>query len=468
MRAFKIMLALLLVCSANKSIACSAFTMKSSKRVIMAKSYDWSVGNGVVLTNPRGEREAIPVGGSETFKWTALYGSVTFNQYGQYMPNGGINEAGLAIEVLWLDETHFPKPETKKLLNELQWVQYHLDCFSTVVEVVKSNEEISIVPIFGKLHYYIADRQGNSAVIEFVNGERVIHYGESMQCKGITNDTYKLSIDYQEAKIAKSKSVNSSLSRFTRIYDELKNHPEIPDEQIVDKSFTLLQSVWTSNWTKWNIVYDLTNLVIYFKSSTANANKEIQLKNLDFASSATPVFIDINTFYSDDVSKSVSPFTNKINYELIYNSIKLTGIELPQKMMELMANLPNSIKELSDTMASHFSKVGNIVVNISGLKNGFGSVNIGLFNSEEGFKKQHPFNGGRVRVINGTAHLVIYNVPLDTEYAIGYYYDQNGNNKLDFNFLGIPKERYGFSGKGRRKFEKAKFNLSQKELQVVI
>jgi uncharacterized protein (DUF2141 family) len=56
------------------------------------------------------------------------------------------------------------------------------------------------------------------------------------------------------------------------------------------------------------------------------------------------------------------------------------------------------------------------------------------------------------------------NVP-DGIYAASFFYDENGNGKLDVNFLGIPKEQYGFSNNakgffGPAKFAKAKFTHS--------
>ena len=50
------------------------------------------------------------------------------------------------------------------------------------------------------------------------------------------------------------------------------------------------------------------------------------------------------------------------------------------------------------------------------------------------------------------------------EYAIAVFVDVNGNKKIDKNFLGIPKEQYGFSNNamGRMSaptFEQAKFTV---------
>jgi choloylglycine hydrolase len=469
MRVFLFGIVFLLALAAKNSHACSAFTLISNQRVVMAKSYDWDIGIGVVLSNSQGKRQAIPTGYAPPMNWNAQYGSITFNQYGRFMPNGGMNEAGLAIEVLWLDDTRYPEPVTDRVLNELQWVQYHLDCFATVDEVVRSNEEITIVPIFAKLHYYVADRHGNSAVIEFINGNRVVHYGDNLICKAITNDTYDHSLAYQTAPLeAKSKGYNSSFNRFTRLYGELQGNPKQQDEGLVDKAFSLLESVWSRGWTKWNIVYDLTNLKVYYKSNIISARKEFLLSSFNFSEGSNSLFVDISTFLAGEVSDKFIPFEEVTNFELLSNSARLTGIELPGNMVELMAVHPSKIEEMTMAMGKFYSSVGNIVINVTGLKTNYGSVSIGLFNSEEGFNKQRPQGGGRVRITNGIAQVVIYNVPLGKDYAIGYYHDANSNERLDVNIIKIPKERYGFSGSGKRSFEKAKFSLNQKELLLTL
>ena len=45
------------------------------------------------------------------------YGAIFFNQFGREFPMGGMNEAGLVVELMWLDETVFPSPDDwKKIL----------------------------------------------------------------------------------------------------------------------------------------------------------------------------------------------------------------------------------------------------------------------------------------------------------------------------------------------------------------
>ena len=54
-------------------------------------------------------------------------------------------------------------------------------------------------------------------------------------------------------------------------------------------------------------------------------------------------------------------------------------------------------------------------------------------------------------------------------YAIGFYIDKNQNKKIDTNFLGIPKEQFGFSNDamgviGPPTYEKASFLVNENKL----
>ena len=58
--------------------------------------------------------------------------------------------------------------------------------------------------------------------------------------------------------------------------------------------------------------------------------------------------------------------------------------------------------------------------------------------------KGKPFVCVQSSVANKKAQLVFENLPAGT-YAISVFHDENNNQKMDKNFLGIPKEGYGAS-----------------------
>lgn len=70
-----------------------------------------------------------------------------------------------------------------------------------------------------------------------------------------------------------------------------------------------------------------------------------------------------------------------------------------------------------------------------------------------------------------TVNKLIINIP-DGEYAMVFFIDANENKKLDKNFIGIPKEQYGFSNNAMGAFsaptfEQAKFIVLNKANQNI-
>lgn len=90
-----------------------------------------------MIVNPRGvAKTAFVDKGEEPACWTSKYASVTFNQFGQEKPFGGMNEAGLVVEQMMLGETEYPAPDGRPVIELLQWIQYQLDCCRSTAEVI--------------------------------------------------------------------------------------------------------------------------------------------------------------------------------------------------------------------------------------------------------------------------------------------------------------------------------------------
>lgn len=96
-------------------------------------------------------------------------------------------------------------------------------------------------------------------------------------------------------------------------------------------------------------------------------------------------------------------------------------------------------------------------------KHNKGKIFMGLFNSDETYMKKR-YRSAKAEVIDNKAVITITNLETGT-YAYSLFHDVNDNGKMDKNFIGIPKEPYGFSNnlKGRMgppAFENAKFNFT--------
>jgi uncharacterized protein (DUF2141 family) len=89
---------------------------------------------------------------------------------------------------------------------------------------------------------------------------------------------------------------------------------------------------------------------------------------------------------------------------------------------------------------------GTVIADITNLKNDKGVCRACLFNSPSSFKGEagKPFQCVTASVKNQTSQAVFSNVPAGI-YAMFVFHDENSNNKMDKNFMGIPKEGYGAS-----------------------
>ena len=113
-----------------------------------------------------------------------------------------------------------------------------------------------------------------------------------------------------------------------------------------------------------------------------------------------------------------------------------------------------------------------LLVTVNGVKAGEGNLRIAVF--DEAHRDEFPdgeyLRGVAVPATGEKMTVDISNVE-SGDYAIAIIQDLNENEKLDKNFLGIPKEPYGFSGKwksGGSSYEKALFNTDEVEFAITI
>ena len=99
-------------------------------------------------------------------------------------------------------------------------------------------------------------------------------------------------------------------------------------------------------------------------------------------------------------------------------------------------------------------------IEIEGSKNGY--VYVALHNKLETFPKkgnEAPYMK-KVKISGEKTKAVFSKIPYGS-YAVSAFYDENGNGKLDYNILGIPKESAGISNNysGFPKWKKSKFEV---------
>lgn len=91
------------------------------------------------------------------------------------------------------------------------------------------------------------------------------------------------------------------------------------------------------------------------------------------------------------------------------------------------------------------ASAARISVTIQGVHSAQGSVFVGLYATPSKFLNGTQNDAmRRVPASTGPITVVFDNLPPGT-YAVGAYHDENGNDHLDTNFLGLPEEGYALS-----------------------
>ena len=117
---------------------------------------------------------------------------------------------------------------------------------------------------------------------------------------------------------------------------------------------------------------------------------------------------------------------------------------------------------------SQAAGAATLTVHVAGARNAKGQIRAALFQSAQGFP-----NDASQAIQTQAADIdpqalsaqIVFKGLHEGVYAVSVFHDENMNQKLDKNFMGIPKEGYGASNNPKKKmgppsFEETKFQLN--------
>ena len=91
----------------------------------------------------------------------------------------------------------------------------------------------------------------------------------------------------------------------------------------------------------------------------------------------------------------------------------------------------------------------DLALSVAGIANEKGNVMIAVFDKAATFRDAGAAVAAiRIRARRGVVKVILPNLPAGT-YAVSAFHDENGDQKLDMNMLGMPTEGYGFSKDAR-------------------
>jgi ankyrin repeat protein/penicillin V acylase-like amidase (Ntn superfamily) len=259
-----------------------------------------------------------------SFNWISKYGSITWSSQGRDLPDAGINEAGLVIEEMSLANHPYPPVGIRPRLFQMQWIQYHLDTYSTVGQVIRSAS--LILPDGWPWHFFVADKSGNCATLEYIGNKLVVHTGKTLPVTALCNSTYEEEL----SKLASYKGFggrkaidldDKSIPRFVRSAHMLNAYDPEAQPSAVDYVFEILENL-SSNLTRRSYVVDLTNEVVYFRTGSHPEIRHFSLKSFDFSCDTPVQILDLNARFSGDVTDKFQNYTVQANRRVAESWVK--------------------------------------------------------------------------------------------------------------------------------------------------
>lgn len=165
--------------------ACTTFNAFNEKgEHILARNFDYKDAPCVVVwTAPEKGYKSVAVTDTNVM----LYGEKLSQAKNKnrlllapYACMDGVNEKGLAIAVLEIKTKATKQKTGKKNITTTVMIRAVLDKCATVVEAIDLFRQYDMHDsLFCNYHYHIADAEGNSVVIEYVNNEMRLIYPEN-------------------------------------------------------------------------------------------------------------------------------------------------------------------------------------------------------------------------------------------------------------------------------------------------
>lgn len=108
---------------------------------------------------------------------------------------------------------------------------------------------------------------------------------------------------------------------------------------------------------------------------------------------------------------------------------------------------------------------GTIEISITGAKSNKGQFIIGVYANDQGFRNEKPLKKVVVKKNANTIQMQVVQIHCSAgEYGISILDDENSDEQMNYNWIGVPTEGFGFSnyyhlGLSKPQFDKFKFTV---------
>jgi choloylglycine hydrolase len=282
--------------------------------------------------------------------WTSTYGSVSFNAFAKDLPDGGINEVGLYVQEMTLVGTRFPEFPDRPHMFMVIWLQYLLDTCATVAEALETLDTIALDG--WTWHFFLCDRDGNMAIVEFPEGQSNIYTGDEVQVPVLCNTEYPeelKNLNRYDGYGGKEKIdlADKGIERFVHAAKliEMKDYADP-----VEHAFDILKTL-ERDGTQWSYVIDVTEGQVYFHTAAANGRKNTSLTAFDYGGEYSSKVLDIHADLEGEVTANFKDFTTSYNRKLLTKQI--ANLDREGNLSAALENFGNTTENLIMAMVSY-------------------------------------------------------------------------------------------------------------------
>jgi uncharacterized protein (DUF2141 family) len=138
----------------------------------------------------------------------------------------------------------------------------------------------------------------------------------------------------------------------------------------------------------------------------------------------------------------------------------LANMQLSQQLQLFLGTRGARATLVLSVIAATPVLAGDLTIELSGITPGRGQIYVAIYDRPDTFPTAGRQRTGQILDASGQSLVVQFKDLPPGEYAAVAFQDVNGNGKLDKNFLGMPKEPYGFSNGARGSAGPPKFSAA--------
>ena len=149
----------------------------------------------------------------------------------------------------------------------------------------------------------------------------------------------------------------------------------------------------------------------------------------------------------------------KTTFYLLIAALTITSFSSCKKKIIQPTITPIETEDTTSTETEN--KLSRLTITVTGMKNANGKLNFALYNSSATFNDPNlAFREIFSDALANSQIFVVDSLPAG-DYAFAVFHDENQNNEIDKNWMGVPTEGFAFSNNAMGSFGPPSFNQAK-------